>query len=169
MHVVRVKQVNLYDIRAKQASRYNVVFSLHGDHAVCRLRTMQSADCILSPMQSADCAGSQIACNIDIRIRNMRRQMNDNFILLSVPQTLFVDLCSDYEANAPCYVGWGGVGRFYTACTAPALPRDTFCRARDVASARDLIFLHGAQLEENKFEMEVSCSSTKLRRVSQCI
>ena len=31
------------------------VFSLHGDHAVCRLRTMQSADCILSPMQSADC------------------------------------------------------------------------------------------------------------------
>ena len=40
---------------------------MHGDHAVCRLRTMlrtmQSADCILSPMQSADCAGSQIACN----------------------------------------------------------------------------------------------------------
>ena len=54
MHVVRVKQVNLYDIRAKQASRYNVVFRLHGDHA----------DCILSPMQSADCGGSQIACNI---------------------------------------------------------------------------------------------------------
>ena len=38
----------------------------------------------------------------------MSRQMNDNFILLSVPQTLFVDLCSDYEANAPCY--GGGVG-----------------------------------------------------------
>ena len=88
--------------------------------------------------------------------------MNDNFILLSEPQTPLVDLCSDYKANAPCYGGGGGGGgrRFYTACTAPAQSRDTFCHARDVASARDLISLHGAQREENKFDMEVSCRST---------
>ena len=85
------------------------------------------------------------------------RRMNDNFILLFAPQTPFVDLCSDYEANAPCYGAGGGGGvRFYTACTTPARPRDTFCRARDVASVWDLIFLHGSQREENMFEMEVS-------------
>ena len=44
MHVVRVKQVNLYDIRAKQASRYNALKrwprSLQTAwHAVCRLQT----------------------------------------------------------------------------------------------------------------------------------
>ena len=50
-------------------------------------------------------------------------------------------------------------------CTAPSRPLDTSCHARDVASARDLLSLHGAQREENKFEMEVSCHSTKLRRV----
>ena len=44
---------------------------MHGDHAVCRLRTMQSVDCILSPMQSEDCAGSQIACNILVGIRGL--------------------------------------------------------------------------------------------------
>ena len=43
--------------------RFRWNFEKECDHAVCRLRTMQSADCILSPMQSADCAGSQIACN----------------------------------------------------------------------------------------------------------
>ena len=46
VHVVRVKQVNLYDIRAKQASRYNVV------HAIETVAA-QSADCTV---QSADCA-----------------------------------------------------------------------------------------------------------------
>ena len=80
-------------------------------------------------------------------------RMDDNFILLSEPQTPFVDLCSDYEANEPCYGGRGGgeEGRFYTACTAPARPRDTSCHARDVASAHDLISLHRAQREENRF------------------
>ena len=50
--------------KKSQVFEGSLVCTVTNDHAVCRLRTMQSADCILSPMQSADCAGSQIACNI---------------------------------------------------------------------------------------------------------
>ena len=62
MHVVRVKQVNLYDIRAKQASRYNVV------HAIETVAE-QSADCMACSLQTARCSlqtarGFQIAWNI---------------------------------------------------------------------------------------------------------
>ena len=62
VHVVRVKQVNLYDIRAKQASRYNVV------HAIETVAA-QSADCMACSLQTA--RGFQIAWNID----NVRFQM----------------------------------------------------------------------------------------------
>ena len=78
------------------------------------------------------------------------RRMNDDFILLRAPQnSYFVDLCRDCEANVP-YCG------VYTAHSAfPAsgyfLPRTP----RRSAGARDLFSLHGAQRDENKFEMEV--------------
>ena len=87
------------------------------------------------------------------------RRRNGNFILLSAPQTLLICAVTTRPMHRATGRGGGG-GRFYTACTAPARPRDTFCYAHDVASARDLISLHGAQRGENKFDMEVSCRST---------
>ena len=47
MHVVRVKQVSLYDIQAKQASRYNVV------HAIETVAA-QSADCMACTLRDVD-------------------------------------------------------------------------------------------------------------------
>ena len=43
-------------------------------------------------------------------------------------------------------------------CTALSRPLDTSCHTRGVASAQDLLSFHGAQREENKFEMEVQLS-----------
>ena len=84
MHVVRVKQVNLYDIRAKQASRYNVV------HAIETVAA-QSADCMACSLQTArpPCSLQTARCSLQTA-RGFQIAWNITIIIVSLVEDILV-------------------------------------------------------------------------------
>ena len=94
-------------------------------------------------------------CRAVLIVKNKIKQK----MLLSAPQNSYLLICAG-TAKPMCRTAGCTLHSAFPA-SGYFLPRTR----RRSAGARDLFSLHGAQRDENKFEMEVSFRSTELRTV----